>query len=134
MGRQMKQPTSCRKKSETTSISGWKLVMAWKRPQSMKPTRQLSGLSHVVDRGAPRWCKRYSSGTAGQEVSGSLQNRWCFAGDASATETFAICNHQPPQNYDRFHEHCRETPATGRSDPGKNQKEANRSSRLNDSY
>ena len=63
-----------------------------------------------------------------------FQDRRRVAGDASATETFAIRHHQPAQNYDRFDEHCRETPATGRSYPGKNQKEANRSSRLNDSH
>src|SRR5206468_3955051 len=50
--------------------------------------------------------------------------------DAAAAKTFAIRHRQPAKNHDRFDEHRRKATATGRTDSGQNQKEADRPARL----
>ena len=63
-----------------------------------------------------------------------FRDRRRAAGNAIAAEASAISHYQPAQDHDRIDEYRGETPAAGRTDSGKNQKETYRPSRLDDAH
>ncbi len=119
------------KESAKKSILAWKLAMAPKpRPIDEADAPIIRLVSMLLIEAHRAGASDIHLEPMDKKFRVRFRDRRRAAGNASAAETSAISHYQPAQDHDRFDEHRGKTAAAGWPDPGEDQKEADRPSRL----